>query len=280
MKKGTKLIPAFLLGCVILLYASPLLIMFCGRSYRGEHRDLYTVAVHNIFAVRGYESNGEVSYDPEIRVIETDDYGRVLFFYSEYYNGYSELVIDKGMALVIMQSSQDGEVWYYRDLCWMPCFGTTDDWEDISAGLEPKALEALKEANDWNRELKEEKCAKVSITRKKPEGKIHPRDTFFDQLIYPYMKQQGYRGTDRSFCKYSIFCETDAFGRELYYVYGMTANPGPGGKTRYNTYEFAVVLNADGTCPENGIAEIRTITDSADIIRRLKQGTNWNVSGE
>mgnify|MGYP006967403959 CR=1 FL=1 len=121
MKKGTKLIPAFLLGCVILLYASPFLMLFIERGYRGEHRDLYTVAVHNIFAIYGYESNGEVSYDPDIQIIETDDYGRVLFFYSERYDGYTGDGVDYGMAVVIMQSSRDGYVWYYRDRCYMPC---------------------------------------------------------------------------------------------------------------------------------------------------------------
>lgn len=280
MKKGTKLIPAFLLGCVILLYASPFLMLFIERGYRGEHRDLYTVAVHNIFAIYGYESNGEVSYDPDIQIIETDDYGRVLFFYSERYDGYTGDGVDYGMAVVIMQSSRDGYVWYYRDRCYMPCFDQADDWETVSASLMPEDLEALKRANDWNQELKEEDCAKVPITRKKPKGNLKPGGRFFDQLLYPYMKQNGYRGRDRSIYRFSRWSETDVYGRELYYVYGMTANPGFGGKTRYDTYEFAVILNADGTCPENGIAEIRTPADSAAVIRRLKQDTNWNVSGE
>lgn len=277
MKKIKKIAILCLVVGFALLFIAGLVLKLSGfHRYRGDHKDLYTVAVNNIFGIYGRESNGELVYDPEIRIIETDDYGRVLFFYSEYYDGYLNDEADYGMAIVIMQSSKDGYAYYYRDQCYMPCFDVTDDWETISAKLASETLEELKNANDWGRELNEERCVKAKLTEKKPEGKLQPEDAVFDQILFPYMLRNGYTGRDRSICRYSVYCETDAYGKELYYVYGATKDPGVDGETVYASYDFAVILNADGTCPQNGIAEIPALADSAAVISKLKLDTNWN----
>lgn len=84
MKYKHTMLPLFGVLCLVIVVF--LSLSSCGYSkYRGEQVDLYTVAVNNIFGVSGYISNGEVSYDPGITVIETDPYGRVLFFYNENY---------------------------------------------------------------------------------------------------------------------------------------------------------------------------------------------------
>ena len=111
MKNTVKTACCFFAVCIIAFLSSS-----CGllnySGYSGEHTDLYAVAVNNIFGVQGYLSNGEAVYDPEIHIVETDNYGRTLFFYSEYYDALDSQ-INYGMAFVVMQYSKDGYAYYY-----------------------------------------------------------------------------------------------------------------------------------------------------------------------
>ena len=59
-------------------------------------------------------------------------------------------------------------------------------------------------------------------------------------------------------------------------MFGMTGNERPDGTKVYDRYEYAIILNADGTCPRNGIVRITVPADSVTVIRELKQITNWN----
>ena len=67
-------------------------------DYAGKDRDLYTAAVANVFGAYGNISNGEVCYSPVMTVIETDDYGRKLYFYSEYdYSPEGKIIVVLGL---------------------------------------------------------------------------------------------------------------------------------------------------------------------------------------
>lgn len=277
MKNAVKKACWFFAFCTIVF-----LISSCGflnySGYSGEHTDMYSVAVNNVFGVQGHLSNGEVLYDPEIHIVETDNYGRTLFFYSEYYDSAIDSQIDYGMAFVVMQYSKDGYAYYYADECYIPYYDTTSDWNSISKQIEDDYFAQLKEANDWNCELNEEKCVKIKVTNKKANGRNHLRHYEFDEIIYPYEVKNGYNGEDDSFHKYSIYCEADSYGRELYYVYGMTMNTLKNGENEFGYYVYAIILNADGTCSDNGIVRIPTPEDSFTIIKELKLNNNWNLS--
>lgn len=249
-------------GCFLLHY------LYTYKGYQGEHEDLYTVAVNNVFGAQGHISNGEISGHSQICILDTDAYGRTLFLYSEYCATNSK---EHSMAFVIMQKSEDGYVYYYPDRCYIPYFGTTDNWEQISMELDEGYFDQLKEENDWNQEWNEEKTAKTKISNKKPEGSIHIRSYKLDDIIYSYEVRNGHTGRDDSFSKYSIFCEKDRFGRELYYV-----------SARSSDFEgvriYAVILNKDGTCQKDGIVRIETLMDSAEAIAGIKRACNWNIS--
>lgn len=275
MRSAVKII--FFVFCAFILAFSLTACVFSG--YDGEHKDLYTVAVNNVFAVHGYLSNGEVSYNPEIYIIEKDDYGRTLFFYSEYYDDSSDPQADYGMAFVIMQKSENGYAYYYQDKCYVPYFDTTSDWDTISDKIDNAILERLKELNDWGREFNGEKCLKVKINSKKPKGELRPRDYEFDEIIYPYEVKNGYDGEDDSFCKFSIYCEADSYGRELHYVYASTMNEEENGEKVFEYYSYAIILDAEGICSENGIVKISNLEDSLKQINELKQNNNWNIAG-
>lgn len=274
MKKILKVLCCVFAAAFIILYIF-LHTFFNYNGYNSEYTDMYTVAVSNVFGINGYESNGEAVYDPQIHIVETDDYGRTLFFYNEYYNAYENPQMDYGMAFVIMQKSDKGYAYYYQDKCYVPYFDTISDWNSISDKIDSAVLESLKKENDWNKPISEEKLTKVKISKKKSEGKIKPKDYEFDKIIYTFETANGYSGTDDNFCKYSVYCGTDKNGKELHYVYGMTMNTSETGENVFDYYEYAIILNADGTCSENGIARINNVQNSFETVRKLKQDNNW-----
>ena len=273
--KGLALCAAVQMGIVLVFLMLYIAVLSHEPDYHDEEKmDLYTVAVNNLFAANGYISNGEVTFDPDITIIETDSYGRTLFFYSECYKDGGEP--DFGKAFVIMQKSRDGYAYYYPDVCCLPYFDTVSDWEQISETLPPDYFDTFKQENDWGKELEEERCAKLVISGKKQEGALKPKRAQFNSIIYPYEVRNGYVGRDQDFCNYFRYCETDRFGRELYYVFGMTGNLLENGETMYRSHLYAIVLNSDGTCPEHGIIKFSTRQGSPARVKMLKENTGWN----
>lgn len=271
MKKIIK-ITFCILCALIIVFAFAFNVLFNYTGYKGEYQDMYTVAVNNVFGISGYISNGEALSDPEIQIIETDEFGRTLFFYSE----HTEAEPDFGMAFIVMQKSENGYVYYYQDKCYIPYFYTVSDWSSISEKYDTAVLQELKELNDWNREFNEEKCVKLKADNKKSEGKIHPKKHTFNEIIYNYETKNGYAGEDKSFFQYSEYCETDAYGRELYFVCGMTMNTAENGENISDCYNYAIIFNADGTCSDNGIIRIEDIAESFNSVNELKENNNWN----
>ncbi len=269
-KQKLSVISIFL--CVIII--SSLLLTSCHYKYNGNHEDLYTVAVNNILGISGYESNGEISYNPDITIIETDDYGRILFYYDECYQMDDENP-EFGKAFVIMQKSEDGYVYYYQDLCYMPCFDTEEDYQKVLRNLDINLINQFKSDNDWNKEIDVSKCMKAKISHKKPEGELSMDKYDFDEIVYSYAKANGYKGFDNRTCKIAEYCNADAEGKELFYLYCMSADKVSEDKTIYGYYVYAVIVNPDKTFSENSIIEIKDKTQAHQIIKELKEKNSW-----
>ena len=144
--------------------------------------------------------------------------------------------------------------------------------------MKPDYFDAFKIDNDWNSELVEENCAKVKVSNKKPKGNLRLKNDDFEKIIDRYELMNGHNRTDTCFYKYHVFCESDQYGKELYYVYGITKFSSRYGEYISNHNEYAVIFNADGTFSQNGIIKIHTPMDSATAILELKQVNNWNKS--
>ena len=276
-KKIGVIVAALCVSLFVLIRPFVLFIVLLFRpfEYRGEHNDLYTVAVNNGFGIFGYESNGEALYDPVIEVIETDDYGRTLFFYSEYRDYSSDPQIDYGMAFVIMQKAENGFVYYYQDDCYLPYFDTNCEYETAMKKVNTAWLDALKKRNDWNQVPDESKCTKMPLAERKPEGNVDMKSYDFDVSIYPYAKANGYNGTDQGICHYFLYCNADSTGKELYYVYGISRDDDGNGGTKHSYYTYAVIVNPDKTISKNAIVEIKDPSDSHQLIKELKELNDW-----
>ena len=245
----------------------------CTYRYEGNHIDLYTVAVHNVFGADGFLKNGDL-YDPSIEVIETDEYGRVMFFYHEQQNKFS-------IALLIMQKSENGFAYYYQDTCCVAYYtgNIITGEQDYRNLFTDDQVQVLKDINDWNRPLDLEKCTKTEFVDQKPDGTLGLTEDDYDKAIKSYAAKTGYRGDDSIF-RYAGYCNTDKYGRELYYVYGVGRDVegigvSPESKTQY--FELAMIFNPDKSCPEENIYEIDATTENInEALKLLKKRCGWN----
>ena len=260
---------------ISLLLVAVLLVSLTGCFFRygGEHEDLYTVAIYNVFGSCGYRSNGEVSGNPIIEVIETDSYGRVLFFYDE--GDHYTL----GSGLVVMQKSLSGFVYYYQDICQLPCirrnYRIDASYSEIFTN---EKIAALKENNDWDKPFDAEKCTRSAIVEKKQKGTLGLKEDDFERYIKDYAKANGYKGDDTIF-RYCEYLNTDKYGREIYYVYGVGRDvdgEGASPSSKYRHYELAMIFNPDGSCPISNVHEIVDMENIYEEIMGLKVDCGWN----
>lgn len=275
---------------VCLLICLALLSLFLSScfywGYGGEHEELFTVAVNNIFHSFGSTSNGEVSYDPEVQIVETDDYGRVLFFYNECY-GKGDWF---GMAFVIMQKVEGQYVYYYQDACYTPFFDTSDyfyypnrNTETYLRAVELATdLDALKERNDWNQDLNLDKCTKAKISNEKPKKSIPLEKDYLNEVLYQYAKEIGYTGSDKDgMCGPSdpLYCNSDTEGNDLYAFYCTACDKDSEGNNVWTYFRFVVIVSRDKEqnpiIREGAIAEITDITEYYNVVTELKEKNGW-----
>ena len=254
-------------------------------KYSGEYVDLYTVAVNSIFKANGYISNGEVLRDPIIEIIEEDKYGRVLFYYYEgcgYYDKehmYDAEYYNDGYTILIMQKKTDSYVYFYEDYCYESY--KIEDRKFLKDGVFDYTklnFSELKEQNDWDKEINEEKCTKKPLVTRN-NGKLNVSEKTFEKIISNYAKNTGYKGDDTIY-RYNRYNTSDAYGRELYYVWGIGRDVYGEGVSPTSTaqyYEFAIIINPDGSFTKDVcIIELQDAINCKDKIIAFKQLNKWN----
>ena len=245
-------------------------LMFRPFEYSGEHVDLYTVAINSMFASVGYASNGEARYDSIIEIIEKDQYGRTLFYYDEEDDNY---------AILIMQKSSDGFAYFYEDLCY-ETYKVEDRYAFYNDPPDFATMDfsILKERNDWNKEIDEEKCVKKPFVRNNKGALDIPPKTF-DTIIQPYAASMGYKGDDTIY-RFDQYNTSDAYGREIYYVYGIGRDVFGDGVSPDSTaqyFEFAIIFNPDGSYNQTTcITEIKDTVHFREELIAFKQLNQWN----
>lgn len=241
-------------------------------GYRGDYPALYTEAVSSILGVAGFYDDPSLA-DPEIKVLETDDYGRVMYTYSE-----------SGMlAVCIMQKSDEEYVYYYPDFNFIK--NTNYTWaedinECVSNSFSQERISTLKELNDFGKEFDETKCIKTAIVRKKETHKFS-KDTEkqLEALCKQYAKDSGCKGED-SVYRYSEYCTSDNYGRMLFYIYGLHRDANgdgisPNSKTKY--FDWAIIFNPDWSYDKtNTLLELTDIDNYQSDLKEFKQLHNWN----
>ena len=224
-----KKIISLLLCCVILVACTlGMSGCFINPTYRGQHKELYTVAVYSIPNAVGYMFHGEGAYSSDIHIWEQDDYGRTLFSYCEDYS-------NRIFALVISQGYDDTNVYFYLDINYKL---TIIDSEYSYEGADEDHLknrtedfylenkENLKEANDWNKPLDKTKCISYQITDHKviEENTYELNEDQCNEILNDYTETLNFVNPDESPHRTNSILQVDAEGKILHEIHGDHRN--------------------------------------------------------
>ena len=256
-------------NCSILLALSICLTGCLDYSYKGENQELYTVAVYNFLGCAGYGSNGEIPISSQIGIIDTDSYGRVLFY-------YHEGVAVEGCGYGISQKSQDGYVYFYDDDCIIPAHDNWNGMGEVTHAdwFTQDEITEFKTRNDWNQPLNDAKCTRKPIVKEKPKSKLNLKEADFDKVAKAYFKEKGIPYSQRSVHSSDTFFIADDYGREMHvlrcYIRGVTANK--------LDYDLVIIFNSDGSCDvSKAVAEITDYLNYREFLKEFKQLSGWNT---
>ncbi len=267
MKTGFIKLKSLVLMLVLLLVS--LLSTGCGYRYKGEYPELCSVAWANIPTLNGGMSNGEVVYDPEIQVLETDRYGRILFSYTEDIDG-------QWFYILVMQSADEQYTYYYPDDCYIKMV-----YEERYSTLDVSAEEiaSLKELNDWECPMDESKLEATAIIDKKPsKGKLKLKNHYFEEIIREY-----HENSDRyvhpknvSFVRVVDYVKSDGYGREMYVV-NTDFDEYYDKKEIWYSYLFLVIVQPDKSYDLSTVVILESSIMSQQV-KTAKQQNGWNTA--
>ncbi|MDD4292018.1 MAG: hypothetical protein PHX51_07285 [Clostridia bacterium] len=283
MRKFSKFLCVLLTTSVMLLSSACFLFWPIDDEYDGEHPDLYTVAINSLLGSVGYASHGEWEEDSVITIIETDDFGRTLFMYTELAMGLFTQVD----SYIVCQDSDKEYVYFYEDVniyTITPSVysGDPSDCEAIKVNLKDK--------NDWNKPIVIEKCARKKIVTKLPAIP----EVFDDEtLIDMFLKIEGEQPPNITvrYCTLS-YCACDDYGRTAYLL-SVDCHNSNTEEYGWEYHRYVMILEPNGTYnPDMFYSDITSfsyplyklatkeyqgyIDQCYSEYRVLKQRNNWN----
>lgn len=273
------LLRASSLCLILVIFLTSLSGCIINKKYKGPYPELCSVAWANLVDVRGYWSEGELSGNPDVEVIETDSYGRVLFSYSERKDypdgkgGYKE-----GIYLLVMQSKDADAVRYYPEDCYRFVKVERVEYREKYT-VDPEVIDELKLFNDWEKPIDNSKCDSTEIVNEKPEGNIKngENDAFLEEIIRGYYTRSGryIHPKNSGFVSSSAFVTSDDYGREMYTVYSRFEEFTDKCETQY-LYRFILIFMPDGSCNEDTVVMLNDADCSQSEVKRIKELNNWN----
>ncbi len=239
-----------------------------GVPYSGEDYDLFSVALNSLLGVSGYSGKGAT---PKIIIIEEDSYGRKLFSYQS--DGFVA-----AYSVLICQKSDDNYAYYYPDYNFISAEYKSN--VNVESLFTTEEINELKQLNDWNKEIDEEKCVKVKIIKEKKNTKITKEtEKKFRYLMREIATDTGYKGDDTLF-RNAILCTTDDYGRKLYYVNGVgydAYGEGVSPNSVSRDFHLVVIFNPDGTFDEiKCVIELTDYYKYQTQVKNFKGLNNWN----
>ena len=257
---------------IILITISMLLLLSCIQGeennpdidfYKGEHPELYTVAMHSLLGQRGFSfHSGPHIFDAMIVVLEVDTFDRVLFLYFEQPNARVS-----SHNLLISQKSNEGYVYFIPHYNFI---SSEQPWTLILEALDylPEEVEELKKLNDWNQPLDLERAMRVPIIRRK-DGPTSDRavETAYQAAITSVADGPlgGYRNI--------IFFITDVYGRSIYVGTGLER----GHETGEGFLAVVMLFQPDGSHdPETGVMQLLDFQNYQSELREFKELNRWN----
>jgi len=182
----------------------------CGRDfeYTGDYPELYTVAINSILGVRGIYARTAIGrpLQPSVIVLEEDNYGRMLFLYSE---GSSHI---SPVNIVIMQKIEGDYVYFYPHYNFF-----SDSFFFLVAPPNEYSVATLKETNSWNQEMSDvNEFVRVRIVKQPELGPISD-----EKLVEAHRKLfPASNSRPNQIAANRSFLRTDRYGRSVYFMMG------------------------------------------------------------
>ena len=178
-------------------------------EYLGNYPELFSVAINSILGTRGYRQVGLGGKDnPSIRILEKDDYGRILFSYSE-----------GTISYVIMQKVDGNYVYFYPYYNFISRQGvwnsTLEPRPERMGGFSNEDRRVLKEINNWNQPMSDSsEFVRARIVHRKEDGLVSD-----DKLVEVYkLIIPETRLNTRHMVSNMVFFRTDSYGRAIYSI--------------------------------------------------------------
>ena len=260
-----------IIAVVGILLLSVLLQMGCVYpGYRGEYPELCSVAWANLVFACGCGRGTEVAYDPVVSVLLEDDFGRVLFRYTE----WGREQVD---CLCVMQSTDGAVAYYYPEDCYLML--EYDGGRELSEiDTESEDVTALLELNDWGRELDWEKCDRTEIVSKKPTGNLKLKEAKQKAVIREYYEHAGIYVHPKNTFYVDIkeFITADEYGRELYLFQSDLDVYYDKYEISY-WYEYLVVFLPDGSYKIETVKRLEDDKNLQPVVKEIKQENGWGT---
>ena len=238
---------------IILILITAMLLTSCFGEYEysGDYPELFSVSINSLLWTMGQSYGADFVCDPEIKIIEQDQYGRILFEYEEAYFGDLEF-----KSLLIMQHSDENRVYYYEDINFI-----SKEIDGPNVVFDAEDIEALKLNNDWGKEVNLEKCVKKEISQSKEDPPVE--EAKFDEIFSDY---EGY-----SFNR-TYLSTQDEYGRYLCHSRIRITNG--------DTYSEKYVVVLFQTDLSYLIMEPSSILEYQNELKEFKELNNWNCAVE
>lgn len=267
LKVMTLVLCGILLSILIIVGGTILVTQFPKyNGYLGDYPELFSMAINNLIGAKGGISS-EITFPPVLEVIEEDFFGRKLFCYYE-----SD---DTGVCLLISQKAESGYVYFYPDCNFIAAPLVAGNKVDLHGTDIPSTIDnplndfkmeeinKLKELNDWNKELREDKMAKAAIRTKKED--IDVNENFLREIYSNWVKDEN------GFYNYYEPFITDEYGRMIIRLIGNRKI-----NDNYERKDIIVILQPDGKCNENiGIMDIDNYYNYQQELKEFKERNDF-----
>lgn len=249
-KRNTRSIAIILLAiCIISLCGCDMNLRM--TPYPLDHVMAVTQTSH------AYPGGNAAEFDSRSEILETDEYGRVLFAFNSGFGGYS---------IGIRQKNDEENVYYYDNVSFL--VGLTKYKE-----YDPEDLELLKEENDWNKPLNEEKMVKRRLVNK--YGLYKNIEPVLDQKDLQKVFHASIADGEKVWT-YVYLCDENPTGQQLFYV-ERRINTSTTGDYEYEEFDkYLMILNADGSCDSsNYLCKIDDWDHIKIILAEIKENNGW-----
>lgn len=245
--KRIKSVGNLLLVMMIILFS--ISISGCFHKYSLETVTMMTQA---FYAIPDAENE---PHSLQAEFIETDNYGRTLFAFSS----------GSVSALCILQKSDDKYVYYYNNVSFL--IGSYNYKK-----YNPEDLDALKEANDWDEAIDENKMIKRELNQ---SDLLRNRDSAIGWRKANSILDNAL-GADEKNHFSSEYFDYSQTGQEIFCVYQMQNTSTTGEYDWEVLEEYLMILNADGSYdPENYLIQIDDWDQINTLLAEIKDRNGW-----